>query len=88
MLITAYCPYRTPVDTRDRLLERKLTLQAENADVKSIPTQIERKIDVNSLAARLESREKLSLDVADVRFMIPQSLWVVFGLWGMGNKLY
>ena len=57
------------VDTNGQeVLERKLTLQAENADVKSILTQIEKKIDVKfTYRPRLiREREKVSLDVSDV----------------------
>ena len=51
------------VDTSGQeVLERKLTLQAENADVKSVLTQIEKKIDVKfTYRPRLiKDREKVT----------------------------
>jgi TonB-dependent starch-binding outer membrane protein SusC len=56
------------VDTSGQeVLERKLTLQAENADVKSILTQIEKKIDVKfTYRPRLiKDRDRMSLDVTE-----------------------
>ncbi len=56
------------VDTSGQeVLERKLTLQTENADVKSILAQIEKKIDVKfTYRPRLiKDRDRMSLDVTE-----------------------
>lgn len=56
------------VDTSGQeVLERKLTLQTENADVKSILVQIEKKIDVKfTYRPRLiKDRDRMSLDVTE-----------------------
>jgi len=56
------------VDTSGQeVLERKLTLQTENADVKSILTQIEKKIDVKfTYRPRLiKDLDRISLDVTE-----------------------